>query len=69
MFSTPWKMEQGWGTGNECDHSSGNVSELRREGQKQRGQLNGYYNESVARWGLKEDGVRCFSHKIYLISD
>ena len=37
LFSIPWKMGQGWETGNENehDHSGGNlVNGLRREGQK-----------------------------------
>lgn len=50
LFSIPWEMGQGWETRNECEchHFGGNVvSGLKREGQKQRGQLNGCYNESM----------------------
>ena len=71
LFSTMWKMGQGWETSNECehDHSGGNaVSGCRRRGLKQRGWLKSCSNESTERWVLKV-GVRHFRHGIHLNSD
>lgn len=50
LFSFSWETGQGWETRNECElhHSGGHVlGGLKREGQKQRGQLSGCCNESM----------------------